>query len=81
MAWIRTVSDSDATGLLAQIYEAARERAGRVWNILRIQSLNPPVLQASLEMYLKVIHGESGLSRGLREMIATVVSRANHCHY
>lgn len=81
MAYIKTVTDENATGLLAQIYDAARKRAGRVWNILRVQSLNPPVLQASLDLYVKTMHGESPLSRGLREMIATVVSRANHCHY
>jgi alkylhydroperoxidase family enzyme len=81
MAWIKTVDDHEATGLLAQIYDAARNRAGRVWNILRLQSINPPVLETSIEMYLRVMHGPSPLSRGLREMIATVVSRANHCHY
>ena len=81
MAWIKTVNDHEAGGLLAQIYEAARKRAGRVWNILRLQSLNPPVLQSSIDMYLNIMHGESPLLRGLREMIATVVSRANHCHY
>ena len=81
MAWIKMVNDEEARGLLAQIFDAARKRAGRVWNILRIQSLNPPVLQSSLDIYLRIMHGESPLTRGLREMIATVVSRANHCHY
>ena len=81
MAWIKTVGDGEATGLLARIFDEARRRAGRVWNILRIQSPNPPVLEASIDIYLKVMYGASPLSRGLREMIATVVSRANHCHY
>lgn len=44
MAWIQTVSDEEANGLLRTLYEAARGRAGRVFNIVRAQSLNPPVL-------------------------------------
>ena len=81
MAWIKTVAPPEAEGLLASIYNATIERAGRVFNILRIQSLNPPVLRSSMALYRDAMHGESPLSRAQREMIATVVSRTNECHY
>jgi alkylhydroperoxidase family enzyme len=81
MAWIRTISEKEATGLLARIYDAAVRRAGRVFNILKIQSNNPPALQASLDLYMAVMHGASPLSRAQREMLAVVVSKANECHY
>lgn len=81
MAWIRTIAPQEATGLLRRVYDAALARAGRVFEILRIQSPRPLVLQASTRLYLAVMHGKSGLSRAQREMIATVVSRANDCHY
>ena len=82
MAWIDTVSDADATGLLKQLYEAAIRRAGHVINVLRIQSPRPRVLRASTELYMEVMFAEtSGLSRVQREMIATTVSRANTCYY
>ncbi len=81
MAWIETIAPDKAEGLLAAVYRAAVERAGRVFNILRIQSLNPPVLRASMAMYQEVMLNESVLSRARREMIATVVSRINGCHY
>lgn len=81
MAWIRTVAPEEATGLLRRIYDAAVERAGKVFNILRVHTPRPQVLQASTRLYLEVMHGKSGLSRAQREMIATVVSRANDCHY
>lgn len=81
MAWIKTVDQRGASGPLAAIYDNARRRAGRVFNILRIQSLNPPVLRASTELYRETTLAESPLSRGLREMIAVVVSRSNDCHY
>ncbi len=81
MTWIRTVAPEEATGLLRRLYDAALERAGKIFNILRIQSPRPRVLQASTRLYLEVMHGKSGLSRAQREMIATAVSRANDCHY
>lgn len=81
MAWIETISDEGARESLARIYGAARERAGRVYNILRLQSLNPAVLEASIQQYLAIMFGESPLTRAQREMLAVVVSRANHCHY
>ena len=81
MAWIRTVDPAAARGLLKNLYAAAVRRAGRVFQILRVQSLNPRVLQASTRLYLEVMHGPGALSRARREMIATVVSRANDCFY
>jgi uncharacterized peroxidase-related enzyme len=81
MSWIRTVDPGEAEGPLRAIYEAARRRAGRVWNIVRLMSRNPSVLEASLGLYQRIMHGPSGLSRREREMVATVVSSVNGCHY
>lgn len=81
MAWIHTVPPEEATGLLRRLYDTAVKRAGKVFNILRIQSPRPKVLDASTRLYLEVMYGESSLTRAQREMIATVVSRANDCHY
>jgi alkylhydroperoxidase family enzyme len=81
MAWIETVGDAEAEGLLGRIFASARSRAGRVFNILRLQSLNPSSLQAGMGLYMGVMFKDSPLSRGQREMLATVVSLANECHY
>jgi len=82
MPWIRTVSDDEATGLLKRLYLAAIRRAGRVFNVIRIQGLRPKVLRSSIQLYMEVMHSpESPLSRAQREMIATVVSRTNDCFY
>ena len=81
MAWIKLTHPENATGLLKQVYDAAAQRAGRVWNILRIMSPNPPVLKASMDFYGAIMHGPSPLSRSQREMLATVVSAKNHCRY
>ena len=81
MAWIKVVEPEEATGALKQEYDSALERAGKVFNILKIQSLNPSVLKASMQLYGATMFGPSGLSRAEREMLATVVSWANHCFY
>lgn len=81
MAYIDLVSDDDATGKLKQMFDAARERAGGVAHIVRTMSPNPPVMEASMGLYIHAMRGPSGLSRKEREMLATVVSRANDCYY
>lgn len=81
MPWIRTVSVDAATGRLARSYRAAVQRAGRVFGIVRAMSLSPPVMDASMALYQRIMYAEEGLSRRQREMIAVAVSRANHCHY
>jgi alkylhydroperoxidase family enzyme len=78
---IRLISDDEADGLLKEEYDAAIARAGKVFNILRAMSLNPPVLQASMELYKAIMFGESGLSRRERELLATVTSAEQSCHY
>jgi uncharacterized peroxidase-related enzyme len=81
MAWIRTIEHEEATGDLKLEYDKAIRRAGKVFNIVKIQSLNPRTLRASMELYLAAMHAPSGLSRAERELIATVVSWANRCLY
>jgi len=81
MPWIKVIEPKDATGDLKQEYDDAARRAGKVFNILKVQSLNPGALRASMQMYRATMFGPSGLSRAEREMLATVVSWANHCFY
>ena len=82
MAWIETVSPDEATGLLKRLYDGALKRAGKVFNVIRIQSPRPNVLRSSTQLYTEVMFStENGLTRAQREMIATVVSRTNGCHY
>lgn len=82
MAWIRIISISEATGVLARIYREAIERAGKIWNVVSLQGLRPETLDASMALYMEVmLSPRSPLTRVQREMIATAVSRANACRY
>lgn len=81
MAHIDLITEEKAEGLLKRVYDAALKRAGKVFQILRVQSQNPQSLQSGLGLYSAVMFGESPLSRAQREMLATVVSNINDCHY
>ena len=82
MPWIRTFRVEEATGRLARTYRAAIERAGRVFGIVRAMSLHPAMLDASMGLYIAIMKTDAGhISGRQREMLATVVSRVNDCHY
>ncbi len=81
MAWIKVYSIEETSGFLRKQYDAAIKRAGKIWNIVSIMGQNPRTLKFSMDFYGAIMMGRSPLSRGQREMLAVVVSSANHCHY
>lgn len=81
MPWIEQTPIEKATGLLKQLFDEAIARAGRVWHIVHIMSLNPPVLRDSIRFYTTLMMGTSPLTRVQREMLATVVAAEAGCTY
>ena len=81
MPWIKTIGLEEATGRLRRSYDAGIRRSGRVFGILKTMSLAPSILDASMGLYMKVMGAEVGISRRQRELLATVVSSFNDCHY
>lgn len=82
MAWIRTISEEDASGRLEVLYASLADAESRaVDNILKIHSLAPAGLEAHLAVYQHVMRGTKALRKADREMIAVVVSQLNGCHY
>jgi uncharacterized peroxidase-related enzyme len=79
--YIRLIEEDEAKGQLREEYDAAVERAGKVFNILKAMSLRPAVLRASMALYREIMFGESGLSRKERELLATVASAEQGCRY
>jgi alkylhydroperoxidase family enzyme len=80
MTWIKTLSDHEAVGTVRSIFEASKKLYGFVPNIRRALSLNGDAMRAYTQLSGAVYHG-GALTPAEREMIATVVSAANHCHY
>ncbi len=81
MAWIEQVPETGATGALAKIYASASQRAGGVANILKVMSLRPRLLGSFMSFYVQLMQSDSSLSRSERELLATVTSQVNECHY
>lgn len=81
MPHVHVFEYDEATGITRREYDAALRRAGRVWNIVSIQSQLPEVMRDSMRIYQSIMFGPSPLSRAQREMMAVVTSQANECHY
>ena len=81
MAFIKLFKFEDSTGLLKKEYEKGMRRAGRIWNILTIQSQTPEILRDSMRLYNSTMWGDSKLSRFDRELLAVVTSITNECEY
>ena len=58
MAWIKVINFEDAVGLLKIEYYAAIKRASKLWNIVKVMSLNPNTLQGSVRFYKTVMFGK-----------------------
>ena len=64
------------------LYDTAIQRAGKVFQILQVQSLSFDTLQAGLQLYFSTTtSSNNSLPRWVREAIAVTVSSANDCHY
>jgi alkylhydroperoxidase family enzyme len=81
MPWIEQIPIDEAKGTLKKAFDDALKRAGRVWHIVHIMSLNPRVLNDSIRFYGAIMMGRSPLSRVQREMLATVTAATLKCHY
>ena len=81
MAWVAVKSEAGATGKVRELFEKARERAGFVPNIARLQSLRAATAERGFDLYCQTMDDPTGLSRRERVLIATVVSKCNGCLY
>lgn len=81
MAWIRTIQEGEAEGALKALYEGLQKQRGVVPNIMKVFSLHPEAMRATIQMFQALMYGPASLGRARREMIALVVSAINRCHY
>ena len=81
MAYIRQIEEDQATGVLARIYDSARQRAGGVANIIKVMSRDAKSVQGSMGFYVSIMKSDNSLDPARREMLAAVVSNINDCYY
>ncbi len=81
MAWIGTITESEATGEVKNIYDKARTRRNCVGNIVKVHSLKPELMRAYQAFSHAVTFGGSSLGREREEMVAVLVSALLKCRY
>jgi uncharacterized peroxidase-related enzyme len=80
-SWIPLPDVADAEGDLAAAYARIASTRGSVANILKVHATRPAAMLAHLDLYREIMFAPSELSRAERELIASVVSSVNGCHY
>ena len=81
LTWLRVPAEDELPDEVRDLWQPSLEKLGFVPNVLRLYALRPSRLLAWNAWYEEAMKGESGLTRAEREMIAVVVSSANHCYY
>ena len=80
-SWIALPPEESAEGELADAYRRVASARGGVANILKVHASRPAAMVAHLALYQELMFSRSELSRPERELIASVVSSVNGCHY
>lgn len=78
---LRPAKRSKLSPDIARYFAKCDEKLGFVPNVLKAYSFSEAKLKPFIDMYNDLMLGDSGLTKLEREMIAVVVSSANHCYY
>lgn len=81
MAWIKTIDESEAAGLLKENYEHLLKARGHVPNIHKVHSIKPELMRAYGDFSHAVTFGATGLGREREEMLAVTISALLGCKY
>jgi uncharacterized peroxidase-related enzyme len=81
MAFIQVIEHEQSSGELRGIYDHVVATRGKLADVHKIQSLNPPTVLSHMNLYKDIMFGQSPLKRYQREMIGVVVSSINQCAY
>ncbi len=82
MSYIKEIEPADAQGELAEVYqELMKAPGGRLAPVMKVLGLKPDLLRKVRALNSVITFGGSSLGRRKEEMLATVVSSLNGCHY
>jgi len=82
MAYIRTVEESEARGVIKEIYDRRKDNhSGTVSNIAKMFSLRPELLEAQHRFSRAVQFGGSELGVKREEMVSVLVGSLLKCSY
>jgi len=81
-AWIKMLSDQEASADLMEALSLARTPHGTVDNVMRVHSLRPNTMRGHVTLYRAALHDDANtLPTWLQETISSYVSVLNDCPY
>ena len=81
-AWIRMISDEEASPELLKTLDSARAPSGDVGNVMRVHSLRPHTMVGHQTLYMSALHDAGNqLPMWFQDVIASWVSILNRCDY
>jgi len=81
-AWIKMISDDDASKELKETLDLARTPHGTVDNVMRVHSLRPSTMKGHVTLYRAALHDEyNTIPIWFQETISSYVSMLNDCPY
>lgn len=81
MTWIKTISEPEASGDLADAYAHIQQQHGSVSNITRAASINPRAMRALADLLYALRGPHCALGKRRQEMIAVLTSALHRCAY
>lgn len=78
---IEAITEAEAKGRVKKVYEELNASMGIVPNVFKVLSLWPEGLELYVEMLKGTMLADTKLTRVIKEMIASTVSRINQCNY
>ena len=81
-AWIKMISDEDASEELLDVLKLARTPHGTVDNVMRVHSLRPNTMRGHVVLYRAALHDDANtIPTWFQETISAYVSILNNCPY
>ncbi len=81
MAWVKMVSEAEATGLVKEIYRGSRRGTSQRSEIVKVFSSRPDLMDIRVRFGGHMTFGGSGLGRYREELIAVSISATCACRY
>ena len=81
MPRIQVVEEENAEGKVKVVYDQLRSVFGKVPSVMKALSPWPEVLELYATRIGLMVFSETLLTRAVKEMIASLVSRINECNY
>ena len=81
-AWIKMISDEDASKELKEVLDLARTPHGTVDNVMRVHSLRPNTMKGHVTLYRAALHDDANtIPMWFQETVSSYVSILNDCAY